>query len=123
MAAVAAPNEATLTASSGLIGMAVNGSDGGKLGTIAELMIAAGDGRIVYAALATGGFGGVGEMLHAVPWSGFVIDPVDGRLSLPVTRAEVAAWRGFDKDRWPVRPEVSVAGQAATVAPPAAAPR
>lgn len=101
MATVVDADDKTLTPASRLVGMKVSGGDGEPLGTIAELMLHADDGRINYAALAAGGWAGVGEKLYAVPWKAFVIDPVDGSLKLHLSRAELLSRTGFDKDRWP----------------------
>lgn len=109
MATVVDAEDCTLTPASGLVGCKVLGSDDKPLGSIAELMVQAHDGTIGYAALAVGGFGGVGERLFAVPWRLFVIDPVDGKLHLPFTCSDLADRKGFDKDSWPTRPDASLA--------------
>lgn len=93
--------QTTLVAAGALIEASVSGRDG-KLGKVAEVMLAAGKGEIAYVVVATGGILGVGETLHAVAWPEFAIDPTDGHLSLDVSVADFAARPGFDKDRWPV---------------------
>jgi hypothetical protein len=42
---------------------------GDELGTIDHIMLDIVGGRIAYAVLAMGGFLGIGEKLHALPWS------------------------------------------------------
>lgn len=98
---VPAARDATLTPFSGLVGATVAGSDGNVVGTIADVLFAAAEGRIVYVALSVGGIVGIGERLFAVPWAAFVVDPVGGSLSLRFDRAALNDRPGFDKDAWP----------------------
>ena len=91
----------TLMAAGALIEAAVFGSDGTKLGKVAEVMITAGTGTIAYVVLAAGGLIGVGERLHAVPWGAITVDPETARLSVAVDRATLDSAPGFDKDGWP----------------------
>ncbi|PZN96961.1 MAG: hypothetical protein DCF31_02140 [Alphaproteobacteria bacterium] len=108
MADVVDASERTLTPASLLCATSVLGRDGEKLGTIVELMISAGDGRIDYAALAVGGRFGIGERLYAVPWACFVIDPVAKSVALPVLAADFDGLSGFDKDAWPEVPDAEL---------------
>lgn len=84
-----------------IIGAKVRGRDGETVGKVEELIVEAATGHIVYAALAHGGVLGVGEQLHAVAWSCFAIDPLDGILRLNIVAADLADRPGFDKDAWP----------------------
>lgn len=54
-----------------LIGMKVENKEGEKLGSIEDLVLDPQTGTIRYAALARGGFLGIGEKLVAVPWTAF----------------------------------------------------
>lgn len=109
MATVVEAEDATLTPASLIVGCKVLGRDDKPLGTIAELMLEADDGRIGYAALAVGGVAGIGERLYAVPWRAFVIDPVDGTLRLALGADDLADRPGFDKDSWPTRADATLA--------------
>lgn len=110
MAQVVDGAASALTPVGSICGAAITGGDGQPIGAITELMIEGGSGRIAYAAVSVGGLLGVGERLFAVPWAAFVIDPVHGQFSLPMTRAELEATAGFDKDAWPTEadPALSV---------------
>jgi sporulation protein YlmC with PRC-barrel domain len=55
-------------------GTAVYDTDGQKLGTIKSVMIEKVGGQVSYAVLAMGGFLGLGERYHAVPWSALDYD-------------------------------------------------
>lgn len=107
-AEVSAARDATLTAFSGFVGAKVRGSDAKTVGTIADVLFAAAEGRIVYVALSVGGVFGVGERLFAVPWAAFVVDPLNTALSLRFTRAALDGRKGFDKDRWPTAADTAL---------------
>jgi len=100
-AAVPAACDAALTPFSMLVGASVSGPDGKAVGTVADVMMAAAEGKIVYVALSVGGVVGIGERLFAVPWGAFVVDPVGGSLSLGFDAAALDGRAGFDKDAWP----------------------
>ncbi len=93
--------DAALTPFSMLVGATVTGPGGKPVGTIADVMMAAAEGKIVYVALSVGGVVGIGERLFAVPWGAFVVDPVGGALSLHFDAATLDGRPGFDKDGWP----------------------
>ena len=98
-AVAAAP--ATLTPFTMLLGAKVADRGGATVGTVADIMLAAAPGQIVYVALSVGGIAGIGERLFAVPWGRFVVDPVGGALAVDFSAAEFAGRDGFDKDNWP----------------------
>lgn len=83
-----------------LVGAAVAGSDGGKLGSIIDVVIAVDDGSVLYVVLATGGIMGVGEALFAVPWTALRAD-AEGGMSASFDAGLLAERPGFDKDCWP----------------------
>ncbi len=101
-AAVAGADDAALTAVSTLLGASVADNTGATLGTVADVMIEAAAGRIVYVAVSVGGIVGIGERLFAVPWECFVLDPVGGKLAVRFARATLDRHDGFDPDAWPV---------------------
>jgi sporulation protein YlmC with PRC-barrel domain len=105
-----------------LIGMKVHGADGKALGTIEDLVFEPQYAGIRYAALARGGFLGVGEKLIAVPWNAFELRMKDrerrafrpegsppktgaaaGELELVLNIAPsvLDKAQGFDKNHWP----------------------
>ncbi len=71
---------AVATSSSGLIstsrveGTAVFNADGEKLGTVECLMIDKTSGQVAYAVMAFGGFLGLGEKRHPMPWESMKYD-------------------------------------------------
>lgn len=84
-----------------LIGDHVRNADGEDLGTIEELMIDLGSGRIVYVVLSFGGILGIGDKLFAIPWSAMSLDPNDNEIVLDVKREMLENAPGFDKEHWP----------------------
>jgi sporulation protein YlmC with PRC-barrel domain len=99
---------ATLTAkephilkASEVIGYSVQNLEGQELGTIEELVIDLQSGQVVYAALATGGFLGVGDKLFAIPWRAMKLMPEQQSFSVDVTKETLENAPGFDKDDWP----------------------
>ena len=80
----AATNEtSTLISSDKVEGTAVYNRDGEKLGSIHTLMIDKVSGKVAYAVMSFGGFLGIGDRYHPLPWSvldyetsqgGYVVD-------------------------------------------------
>lgn len=59
-------------------GTAVYATDGEKLGHIDHLMIGKRSGRVEYAIMSFGGFLGIGESYHPVPWEALDYDTAKG---------------------------------------------
>lgn len=55
-------------------GTAVYSTDGEKLGSIDHLMIGKRSGRVEYSVMSFGGFLGIGERYHPVPWDALDYD-------------------------------------------------
>ena len=108
-AAVPTASDAALTPFTMLVGATVADARGETLGTVADVMMAAAEGRIVYVAVSVGGVIGIGERMFAVPWACFVVDPVGGALSVRFARAALDGRNGFDKDCWPSRADAALA--------------
>jgi hypothetical protein len=60
---------ARLISSDKVEGTAVRRSNGDKVGTIDRVMIDKHSGRVAYAVMSFGGFLGMGQDYHALPWS------------------------------------------------------
>ncbi|HLU76491.1 MAG TPA: PRC-barrel domain-containing protein [Burkholderiales bacterium] len=83
-----------------LIGTAVEGSDGKRLGDIEDLVIDLNSQRVHYAVLGHGGIAGIGEKLFAYPVS--ALQPgQEGRLRLNVSAEKLKDAPGFDRQHWP----------------------
>ncbi|MFO7189102.1 MAG: PRC-barrel domain-containing protein [Pseudomonadota bacterium] len=90
-----------IMAASTLEGDEVRNRQGEKLGTLEEIMLDVGSGRIAYAVLATGGFLGIGDKLFAIPWPALTLDTDNECFILDVDRERLQNAPGFDKNHWP----------------------
>ncbi|PQV46502.1 PRC-barrel domain-containing protein [Paraburkholderia sp. BL21I4N1] len=88
-------------AASTLDGNKVISSDGEHVGKIAAIMLDVRGGRIAYAVLSSGGFLGMGDTLHAIPWSTLTLDTDDKCFVLDAPAERIKSAPGFDKDHWP----------------------
>jgi sporulation protein YlmC with PRC-barrel domain len=96
----AGPGPAVMAAST-LTGSKVMSADGEPIGKIAAIMLDMRGARIAYAVLSTGGFLGLGDTLHALPWSALTLDTDDHCFVLDAPAERVKNAPGFDKNHWP----------------------
>ena len=76
-------------------------SDGEHVGKISNIMLDVRGGRIVYAVLSEGGFLGMGNTLHAIPWNALTLDTAEKCFRVDITAQRIKDDPGFDKDHWP----------------------
>jgi sporulation protein YlmC with PRC-barrel domain len=82
------------------MGARVVSPQGEKLGEVHDLVLTADLNGISYAVLSTGGFLGMGNTLHAIPWS--VLSPgLNGTYVAPITAAQLKQSHGFNPHNWP----------------------
>lgn len=84
-----------------LISEDVCNAAGENIGDIKEIMLNMQTGKVAYAVLSFGGVLGMGEKLFAVPWSALTLDTEDKSFVLDVSKDQLKALPGFDKDDWP----------------------
>ncbi len=82
-----------------IIGSDVRTKTGEKIGDIRDLMVDS-TGTIKLAIVSTGGFLGVGDRLHAVPWDLLTLGPKDDHI-LDIDKAHLQATPGFTSKTWP----------------------
>ena len=82
-----------------VIGSEVRNKSGDKIGDIRDLMVDD-HGTIKLAIVSTGGFLGVGDRLHAVPWDVLTLGPKDDHI-LDIDKAHLQATPGFTSKTWP----------------------
>lgn len=80
---------ADLVSSADVNGTAVYGRDGAHIGTIDHLMIDKVSGKVAYAVMGFGGFLGMGEEHHPVPWGKLSYDVSKGGFVTDLTEAQV----------------------------------
>ena len=84
-------------------GTAVYGSDSNKIGSIERVMIDKKSGRVSYAVLSFGGFLGIGEKYHPLPWSTLHYDESMGGYVVNVDRKmleDAPTYDANDDFRW-----------------------
>lgn len=74
MADVTKITSGSLIAAEKVNGTNVYNMDGDKLGTVDDIMIDKISGKAIYAVMAFGGFLGIGEKQHPLPWSSLTFD-------------------------------------------------
>ena len=72
-------------------GTAVYNADREHLGHIDDVVLRKADGRAAFAILSFGGFLGIGEKLHPLPWQSLSYEPVLGGYVVNVTREQLEA--------------------------------
>ena len=83
-----------------LIGDAVSDANGETIGVLAHLLVDVTQGRIAYAVIGRGGVLGLGEKLHAVPWSALTLD-TNQRLVLGIDGETLDGAPEFVRDAGP----------------------
>lgn len=71
--------------------------DGERLGHVEDVLLHKLSGRVAYAVLATGGFLGLGEKLHPLPWNILKYDLEREGYVVPVGKAQLKAAPAYDK--------------------------
>jgi len=84
---------------------------GDKLGSIEDIMLDVGSGRVAYAVLSFGGLLGLGDKLFAIPWSALTLDADRKCFVLDIPKDRLQGAPGFDKDHWPMMADESWASQ------------
>lgn len=79
----------SLVSSSDVNGTAVYGSDGAEVGQIDHLMIDKQSGKITYAVMGFGGFLGMGEEHHPIPWGKLSYDVTKHGYTTDITEAQL----------------------------------
>lgn len=92
-----------LLRASEMMNQAVYNRDEEQVGTITDVVLDTKSGDIKYVALSTGGFLGLGDELHAVPWKSLSCETRDGEryCVLDVDQDRLEKAEGFDQDNWP----------------------
>lgn len=96
-----ATDEKRILRSSEAVGMKVKTPDGEALGKINEIVLDPDTGRVAYAVLSSGGFFGIGDDLHAIPWIALECSAKREHFVLDVEKEKLKNAPGFDEDDWP----------------------
>ena len=79
----------TLITGKRVTGTPVLDNAGERIGHVEDLSIHKVSGQVVYALISFGGFLGIGEQLHPVPWSVLDYDPEKGGYVTSLTKEEL----------------------------------
>jgi hypothetical protein len=79
-------------------GTPVVNQQGERIGHIDDLSIDRVSGQVVYAIMSFGGFLGIGEKFHPLPWSMLDYDPVRGGYSVTLDRAALEGAPHYERD-------------------------
>jgi len=79
----------TLISSGKVAGTRVYNAAGEHLGEIADIMIDKVSGRVAYAVMSFGGFLGIGEQYHPLPWSTLTYDVDKGGYVVNLSREQL----------------------------------
>jgi hypothetical protein len=84
-------------------GTAVYNTDGDHLGAIHDVMLDKRSGRIAYAVMSFGGFLGIGERYHTLPWAILKYDTRQGGYVVGLTIDQLKAapsYAAYDQPAW-----------------------
>lgn len=86
---VMARETARLIASDKVEGTPVRRSNGDTIGTIERVMIDKRSGKVAYAVMSFGGFLGIGEKYHPLPWNRLTYDEAKGGYNIDLSEAQL----------------------------------
>ncbi len=75
--------------------------DGENVGKIEDVMLSKTTGRAVYAILSFGGFLGIGEKYHPLPWQSLSFSDDRGGYVISVSREQLEGAPNFERDAEP----------------------
>lgn len=90
-----------LIAGARVAGTDVYNSSGDHLGEIYDVMLDKQTGKVAYAIMSFGGFLGLGEKYHPIPWSVLDFDSERGGYVVPLTKDKLEAAPMYDSEGEP----------------------
>jgi hypothetical protein len=90
-----------LISSAKVEGTAVYSTDGEKLGHIDHVMIGKRDGRVAFSVMSFGGFLGMGESFHPVPWDSLDYDTDRGGYVVNIDKSRLKDAPYYERDAVP----------------------
>jgi sporulation protein YlmC with PRC-barrel domain len=74
-----------------VLGTSVHDAAGNKIGSIEDIILDKQSNSILFAVVGFGGFLGMNEKYHPIPWSGLDYDPDDGAYVVSYTKEQLQA--------------------------------
>ena len=90
-----------LIASDKVEGTAVYDRAGNRLGSIQHIMLEKRSGQAAYAVMSFGGFLGIGEKYHPLPWNALTYDPTVGGYVVDTTREQLEGAPAYEAEASP----------------------
>ena len=94
-----AVDDAQLVSAAAMTGQALFDRSGAKLGVVKDLFINRLTGQVEFVIGATGGFLGVGEKFHPLPWSALVYNTTPEGYVVSVAKEHIRAAPAYDRDQ------------------------
>src|SRR3546814_19444780 len=94
-----------LIASNKVEGTAVYNRKGDRLGSVYNFMVDKRSGKIEYAVMSFGGFLGIGERYHPLPWSLLTYDTTQGGYLVDLDKDMLEKAPSYGREQGTVRPE------------------
>ena len=91
MATTTASGHTTAIRAKKVIGTNVKDSSGQKIGEIEDIVLDKMSNNIVFAVIGFGGFLGMAEKYHPLPWSSLTYDEAQGAYMVPYTKEQLQA--------------------------------
>jgi sporulation protein YlmC with PRC-barrel domain len=79
-----------------VLGTAVKDDSGDEIGVVEDIVLDKLSNNIMYAAVSFGGFLGIGEKYHPLPWSLLKYDATDGNYVVSVTKEQLKAAPSYE---------------------------
>ena len=98
---VAADETGSLIAASKVNGTSVYNRSGESLGSVYDVMIDKVSGQVAYAVMSFGGFLGIGERYHPLPWKSLDYDTRQGGYVVDVGRDQLEKAPSYSRDETP----------------------
>ena len=87
-----------LISASKVEGTAVYNREGERLGTVEDVMLDKVSGKVAFAVMSFGGFLGIGEKYHPLPWSTLTYDTAQGGYVVDMTREQLQSAPSYGAD-------------------------
>lgn len=98
---VATDETSSLIAASKVNGTSVYNRSGENLGSVYDVMINKVSGQVAYAVMSFGGFLGIGERYHPLPWKSLTYDTRQGGYVVDVNRDQLEKAPSYGRDETP----------------------
>lgn len=96
--AITTDETAKLISADKVVGTAVYDASGERLGTIDSIMLGKTSGKVAYAVMSFGGFLGIGERYHPLPWNVLTYDEAKGGYNIEHSADDLRSAPNYSRD-------------------------